>query len=123
MLNENCMIGEDFLSRARENLLYARSLEQQIDDFETRIKKQDALMEEKDLQYVVQGRQLETFMMTSEEYLTHFDTMRDDRDGLSELSKTMTDLAEERKLLIEQIIEDHKEMERNRLESKKEAAC
>lgn len=117
------MIGEDFLSRARENLLYARSLEQQIDDFETRIKKQDALMEEKDLQYVVQGRQLETFMMTSEEYLTHFDTMRDDRDGLSELSKTMTDLAEERKLLIEQIIEDHKEMERNRLESKKEAAC
>lgn len=28
LLNENCMIGEDFSSRARENLEFARRLEQ-----------------------------------------------------------------------------------------------
>lgn len=105
------MIGEDFSSRARENLLYARSLEQRIEDLEIQITKQNETMEEKDLEYVVQGRQLETYIKTSEEYLTHFDTMRTDRDGLAALSSQMTSLAEERKRLIEQIVANHKEME------------
>lgn len=38
LLNENIMIGEDFRSRARENLLYATSLEQRIEDLEQTIK-------------------------------------------------------------------------------------
>lgn len=34
LLNENCMIGEDFRSRAADNLHYARGLEQRIDGLE-----------------------------------------------------------------------------------------
>ena len=59
-------------------------------------------------------------MMQSEEYLTHYDSMRSDRDDLRELSTQMTNLAEERKRLIEQIIDDHKQAEQRRLEGKKE---
>lgn len=39
LLNENCMIGEDFRSQAAENKYYSHSLEQRIEGLQNDIKK------------------------------------------------------------------------------------
>ena len=120
LLNENAMIGEDFRSRARGNLVYAQGLEQRIEDLEAEIKGLKGKMDDKDMEFVQQGRELETFQMLSEEYLTHYDLMRADRDRLQEISDTQTNLANERATKIETILQDHEEKERNRLEGREE---
>lgn len=38
LLNENCMIGEDFRSQARENRIHAEELQEQIRQLEEEIK-------------------------------------------------------------------------------------
>ena len=76
------MIGEDFRSRALNNLEYARDLEQQISDLKVAMKRQDETMDGKDLELVLKDRECETYQMQSEEYLSHFAKMRGDRDHL-----------------------------------------
>ena len=101
LLNENAMIGEDFRSRARGNLVYAQGLEQRIEDLEAEIKSLKGKMDDKDLEFVQQGRELESFTMLSEEYLTHYDLMRSDRDRLQEIADTQSVLATERQAKID----------------------
>ena len=80
LLNENCMIGEDFRSKAADNAHHAKTLEKRIEDLQDDIKKLNVKMDEKDLELVILGRQSETFQMQDEEPLTHFDEMRKSRD-------------------------------------------
>ena len=52
LLNENCMIGEDFRSRAAENKYYAHSLEQRIEGLQNDIKILNQTVDDKDLELV-----------------------------------------------------------------------
>ena len=63
LLQENCMIGEDFRSRAHENLLYAKSLEQRIESIQEDMKTCNKNLDDKDLELVIMDREKETFMM------------------------------------------------------------
>lgn len=56
------MIGEDFRSQARENLLHGGELEQRIKTLEEEIIKLKEVIDEKDMAYVVQNRELESYM-------------------------------------------------------------
>ena len=76
LLNENSMIGEDFRSRAIENLTYARSLEKTIDGLKENIKDLNGVIDNKDMEIVGWGRKVETYMMNLEEYLTYHELMR-----------------------------------------------
>ena len=82
LLNENAMIGEDFRSRAMSNLIYANKLEQEIEELKATIKKHEEAVDSKELQMTVMEREKENCMMQSEEYLTHYDIMRQDRNTL-----------------------------------------
>ena len=84
LLNENCMIGEDFRSQARENRLYSDSLLQQIRELEEERARMQAQVDDRDLQIVQWERKGENFQMNLEEYLTCYDLMRGSRDGLLE---------------------------------------
>ena len=57
------MIGEDFRSRAHENLLYAKSLEQRIESIQEDMKNCNKNLDDKDLELVIMDREKETFMM------------------------------------------------------------
>ena len=96
LLNENIMIGEDFRSRARENLLYSTSLEQRIEELEQTIKEMQNTCDIKDENYVILGRECENYQMVIEEYLTHFSLMRDDRDNLKEVSEKFEKLTNQK---------------------------
>lgn len=50
------MIGEDFRSRASENLFYSKTLEQRIDGLQDQIKLMCQQMDDKDIELVVLGR-------------------------------------------------------------------
>ena len=75
-LNENSMIGEDFRSRACENLTIIRSLEKTIEDLKENIKELNGVIDNKDMEIVGWGRKVETYMMNLEEYLTYHELMR-----------------------------------------------
>ena len=80
LLNENCMIGEDFRSQARENKLYSDELNEEIRRLKQEIKKMQDEMDDKDLKIIQWERKGEALNMNIEEYLTHYDLMRADRD-------------------------------------------
>ena len=80
LLNENCMIGEDFRSQARENKLYSDDLNEQIRRLKEVMKNMQLEMDDKDLQIIVWERKGEALNMNIEEYLTRYDLMRGDRD-------------------------------------------
>ena len=61
LLNENCMIGEDFRSQALMNRLHSEQLEQQIADLNEKIKKMQGSVDEKDFEFTIQGRESESF--------------------------------------------------------------
>lgn len=61
LLNENCMIGEDFRSQARENRLYSDSLLQQIRELEEERARMQAQVDDRDLQIVQWERKGENF--------------------------------------------------------------
>ena len=82
LLNENSMIGEDFRSRAFENLCYARSLEKKIEGLNENIKDLNGTIDNKDLEIVNWGRMVESYKMNLEEYLTYHEMMRLDRDRI-----------------------------------------
>ena len=117
LLNENCMIGEDFRSKAADNLHFARGLEQRIDGLEATIKDLNKTIDDKDLELVIQGRQCETFQMQCEETLTYYSLMRDKHEHYKNVAEVQTSLAEENANTIEQIKQEHAEKERNRLEA------
>ena len=76
LLNENSIIGEDFRSRACENLMIIRSLEKTIEDLKENIKELNGVIDNKDMEIVGWGRKVETYMMNLEEYLTYHELMR-----------------------------------------------
>ena len=78
------MIGEDFRSQARENRFVCEGLEERIEDLKAEIKNLNLQNEESELKLVLKDRELETYMMQCEEYLTLFDDMRTNRDNLNE---------------------------------------
>ena len=78
------MIGEDFRSQARENRFVCEGLEERIEDLKAEIKNLNLQNEESELKLVLKDRELETYMMQCEEYLTLFDDMRTNRDSLNE---------------------------------------
>ena len=80
LLNENSMIGEDFRSRALANLVYANGLERQIEELKGEINKRQTAVDDKDVELVQMERNMETAQMQTEEYLTHYVSMRADRD-------------------------------------------
>ena len=80
LLNENCMIGEDFRSQARENKLYSDDLNEQIRRLKEVMKNMQLEMDDKDLQIIVWERKGEALNMNIEEYLTRYDLMRGERD-------------------------------------------
>ena len=80
LLNENCMIGEDFRSQARENKLYSDDLNEEIKRLNKEMKKMQDEMDGKDLEIIQWERKGEALNMNIEEYLTHYDLMRGDRD-------------------------------------------
>ena len=86
LLNENSMIGEDFRSQARENRFVAEGLEERIEDLKAEIKSLNGQNEELQLSLVVKDREIETYQMQCEEYLTYFDEMRTLRDQIQETS-------------------------------------
>ena len=90
LLNENSMIGEDFRSRAIENLTYARSLEKTIDGLKENIKDLNGVIDNKDMEIVGWGRKVETYMMNLEEYLTYHELMRQDRDRIQGITDDLT---------------------------------
>ena len=53
LLQENSMIGEDFRSRASENLIYARDLEQRIEILQEEIKELKQKNDDKELELVI----------------------------------------------------------------------
>ena len=61
LLNENCMIGEDFRSQALMNKLYSQELEQQIADLKEKMKQIENKMDDKDLEMTIKGRESESF--------------------------------------------------------------
>ena len=94
LMNENCMIGEDFRSRARENLLYAKDLEYKIEQLNQEIVGLKEKLDGKDEEIVEWERKQRCFEMTIEEYLTCYDIMRIDRDEqkkMAEEAKTQAD--------------------------------
>ena len=114
------MIGEDFRSQAFNNLLHSQSLEQRIEELQGEIKKMGEKVDEKEMALVMQEHELETFQMSTEENLTHYDLMREDRDRLQSLADSNASTAAERAAKIEQIVEEFETRERNRLEGKKD---
>ena len=74
------MIGEDFRSQARENKLYSDELNEEIRRLKEEIKKMQDEMDDKDLKIIQWERKGEALNMNIEEYLTHYDLMRADRD-------------------------------------------
>ena len=82
LLNENCMIGEDFRSQARENRLHSDGLLARIRELGEEQQKMRDVVDERDLQIVQWERKGEGFQMNLEEYLTCYDLMRGSRDGL-----------------------------------------
>ena len=70
------MIGEDFRSQAHVNLLATGELSIEIELLKREIKELNEKIDEKDLELVVKERELETYMMESEEHLTLFDCKR-----------------------------------------------
>ena len=121
LINENCMIGEDFRSRAHGNLLYSQSLEQRIEELNEEIVNLKKTIDEKDLDLVLKDRESEGFQMLAEENLTCFSDMRSDRNRIQGLLDISTDLSNERAQKITDIIAEHNEKERNRLEGKLDA--
>ena len=103
LLNENCMIGEDFRSQAAENKYYAHTLEQRIEGLQNDIKGLNQTVDDKDLELVRLERQNETFQMQNEETLTYYDQMRKDRNGLHKLAEEQSSLALTRQSTIEKI--------------------
>ena len=79
------MIGEDFRSQAAENLIYARDLEQRIEILNEEIRGLKGKVDDKELEIVIQDRVKESLMMEGEELLTHFDTMREQKNHFSSL--------------------------------------
>ena len=114
------MIGEDFRSRASENLIYARELEQRIEILNEEIKGLKAKVDDRELELVIQGRVKESYMMEGEELLTHFDTMRQQKEHFNRLYDQQASLALERQSTIEQITADFAEKERKRLDCKED---
>ncbi len=96
LINENCMIGEDFRSRAHGNLLYSQSLEQRIEELQAEIVNLKTTIDEKDLELVIKERESESFQMLGEENLTAFAVKRDERDNLQGLLNHSTNLNKER---------------------------
>ena len=82
LINENAMIGEDFRSQAMQNLVYANKLEQEIEEQKEMIKRHESAVDAKDLELIMMEREKENALMEQEENLTHFVTMRTDRDRL-----------------------------------------
>lgn len=79
------MIGEDFRSQAFNNLHIVQGLEQQIELMKDEVKKANERVDDKDVELMMKDRECETNQMWSEELLTHYDSMRDDRDRLDSL--------------------------------------
>ena len=82
LLNENSMIGEDFRSRACENLNYAKSLEDKIKKQNEEMADLNNVIDRKDLDIVGWGRTVESYKMNLEEYLTYHEIMKTKRDEL-----------------------------------------
>jgi ABC-type phosphate transport system auxiliary subunit len=90
------MIGEDLRSQAHENILYAKTLEQRIEDLQNDMKALNKKLDDKDLELVIQDRQCETFQMQNEETLAAFDAMRSERHHYTKLFEQHSALATER---------------------------
>lgn len=90
------MIGEDFRSRAAENLIYARELEQKIEILNEEVRDLKQKLDDRELELVIQGRVKESHMMESEEILTHFDMMRESKEYYLKLYEQQSSLAQER---------------------------
>lgn len=118
LLNENSMIGEDFRSRAYDNLCHAQTLEQRIEDCSEEMKNLKETIDDRDMQLVLKDRESEGFQMQSEEHLTHFDVMRIDRDRLQSLLDSAVSMSNNRAFEIEKINNEHLLKEKNRLEGK-----
>ena len=69
---------------------------------------------------VVQGRVQESLMMESEELLTHFDSMRSEKQHFHKLFDQQASLALERQHTIDKLSGDYAENERKRLECKED---
>lgn len=67
-------------------------------------------MDDKDLELVVKDREIETFMMESEEHLTLFDCKRSECEKFKQLFEKATIIAQERKLALEETIQNHEKM-------------
>ena len=59
LLNENAMIGEDFRSRALNNLRRAEELQKKMDNMQIEMKEKDAIVNNKDEELVQMERKLE----------------------------------------------------------------
>ena len=82
LLNENAMIGEDFRSQAMANLVYADTLQQQIEELKGNVAKAEDVRDHKEMELIVMERAKENSDMQAEEYLTRFDAIRTERDSL-----------------------------------------
>ena len=61
LLNENCMIGEDFRSQAYMNKLHAGDQQDRIELLQDEIKALNAKADEKDLEMVIKERESESY--------------------------------------------------------------
>lgn len=121
LLNEQIMIGEDFRSRAFNNLDYSTSLEKKIEELNELLKKKDDVVDEKDMEMVVLQRQIDMNAMQAEEHLNHFDNMRTNRDNLQLKLEEEEAKVVEKEFEIEKIHEEHAEKERARRDNLVEA--
>ena len=122
LLGENSMVGEDFRSRAYENLCTVRSLEQRIENLLKEISGHKGTIEEREMDIVNLQRQAVCYDMNLEEYLTHFDNMRQDRDRLrGELVNANSEL-EDKVTQIDNLEEEIRQMESANKVNTKETA-
>ena len=117
------MIGEDFRSRASENLICVREAEQKILELNEEIKELKRIADDKDLELVIQDRKSESYQMESEEHLTLFDNMRTQALHFEKLFDQQASLALTRQMKIEEITLAFAEKEKSRLDCKEDKEC
>ena len=82
IINENAMVGEDFRSQAAINLNKNIQLKQHIDGLDKKIVQMNLKIDDLELDLVKAGRREGNLNMITEEQLTRYDMLRDNKNLL-----------------------------------------
>jgi len=123
LLGENSMIGEDFRSQAYENIVKIQNRDHRIENLLAEIAGLKAVIDNRDLEIIGHLRQAECYNMNLEEYLTHFDDMRQDRDRIQGEYDEKAEESQARLEKIEAFEEEKRQAEADKVGKWKESAA